>query len=390
MSHEDERRYALHTHLGIDLGKESIMISWPTSEPARNWPVQELSYKEPDWHEKLLSLLAPGAIIVAEPTGISLITPIANVIRAFTTAQLWIVNHPTTGAIRQEHVSRTKNDQTDARTLALIATWINTPAQPHSARPYNHVLADDITTLRLNINTNRQLIKQRTRLLNQIEALGFSIWPALAQHKTTWLRCIEAGAITPDEIHNLIEQPPAELTGNHFHYIEKLAGKLPDLPVHPATRLTILQRWTELAAIEPAIKTALTTLTHIIEQPPFADVTAIWRTFPQPSDTELAAFHAACHGTLPDTYSEFRALLGSNPQGRSSGKSSKTRHSRSGYKPAAAALHMWTLRLMSTNAPPNPIKKYAASRDKFALAASRNKLAKILWICATRKEPCKW
>lgn len=364
------------SHIGIDLGKDSIMLSWPdAAQSVKAWPIAEISYKD-DWLTDFLSRVDDGAIIVAEPTGISLITPIANVIKHHTTAQLYLVNHPTTGAVRQEHVGRSKTDEMDARTLALIATWVNTSAQPRS--------------IRLSINSHRQLMKQQSRLKNQLEALGFSIWPALAHHKTTWLKCVDAGAITPAEIRWLSDNPPDHWNGKQKQYVHALANKLPDLPVHPATRTAILQRYTELASIEPAITTTQANLINLIDQPEFAETTAIWRSFPGSSDFAIAALHAACHGTLPSTYYEFRALIGTNPQGKSSGKSSKTKHSRSGYKPAAGSIHLWALFLISPKAPDNPIKKYAKSRDSFILAACRNKLAKILWTCATRKEPCKW
>jgi hypothetical protein len=376
---------------GIDLGKQSFSLSYPEPDtPARHWPVLTLEYKDERWPQILIDLLAPAAPVVAEPTGMNLIAPIAKVLRAFTTSPLYVINHAATGRVRAEHVSRTKTDDMDARALALIATWVGTPAQIISLRPYLHNEEEATAALRLYIDSHRRMTKQRTAAINRLHALGFSLWPQLSFSLEVWLTAITAGAITPAQIINLAADPPDHWHGNTARAINRLAAKLPAWHGHPATISAITRLHAEITALDNAITENSTHITAIIEQPPFANVTAIWRTVPASSDVAIATLHAATHGQINSyTDRQFSSAIGTNPQGKKSGTIDKTKRSRSGYKPAAAQIHLWTMRLIK--AADNPIYNYyQKTHSSHALAASRNKLAKILWICATRKEPCKW
>ena len=109
-------------HLGVDVGKASLVIAIATEGQApATWPVHTIRYADDDWHEQLTRLIVPDAIVVTEPAGINLTTPLAQVIAERSSARLMLINHDTTGNLRDQLVSREKSDAMDARALALIA-----------------------------------------------------------------------------------------------------------------------------------------------------------------------------------------------------------------------------------------------------------------------------
>ena len=67
-------------------------------------------------------------------------------------------------------------------------------------------------------------MKSRTACLNRLEAIAFGIWPALARSRSTWLNCIEAGAVTPAQIKRLAQHRPDGMHGSRHHrFIRRLA-----------------------------------------------------------------------------------------------------------------------------------------------------------------------
>ena len=96
---------------------------------------------------------------MVEPAGINLITPLALVIAARTTARLMLINHDTTGNIRNQLVSHEKSDAMDARALALVASMAASGTPPRSLRPYNFITEEATTALRLHIDARRRLMK---------------------------------------------------------------------------------------------------------------------------------------------------------------------------------------------------------------------------------------
>lgn len=371
---------------GIDLGKETIHICTTSADiPARAWTVHIVHYKDDDWPDQVRAIIPPGAPVVAEPTGGNLIAPLAAVLRHY--APLYLVNHQTSGHIRHEHISRTKSDPNDARALALAASWIDTPAQPRSARPYNHADADTRAALRLYIDNHRRLTKQRTAATNRLESIAFSIWPALAHQREMWQECIRHGVLLPDDVLVLADDPPP-----HWHWqtraaVERLAARLPEgLFVHPARAQAAAGYAAEIETATAALDINTQAVQALIQAPPFDKLAAIWATVPGSGTISVASLCAALHGPIEDyTLSQFRAAIGTNPQGKSSGKSSRSKQTRSGYKPAAAQIHLWTMTLIRLDN--NPISAYfKRTQSDHPLAAARNKLAAILWTIATQKE----
>ena len=381
-------------HLGVDVGKASLVIAIATAgQNPEAWPVHIIPYKHDDWHERLTQLLAPEAIVVVEPAGINLITPMAQVIAARSSARLMLINHDTTSDIRNQLVSREKSDAMDARALALIASMAGSGAPPRSLRPYNFITEEATTALRLHIDSRRRLMKSRTACLNRLEAIAFGIWPALARSRSTWLKCIEAGAVTPAQIRHLAQNRPEAMHGNRHRYISQLATRLPDdIEPHPHTVIAAYQIHKELMALAPELERNTQAISALIDEQPYTDLTALWRTVPASNDLAIAAIHAATRGRAREYSREaFKAALGTNPQGKSSGARSSAFQSRRGYSPAAALIHLWALKLLTTPCRPNPVHDYfVKTSSKHKLAAARNKLARTLWGIAFHGTPCNW
>lgn len=381
------------TFIGLDAAKKSFAISFLVEGvPPAEWPVITIDYKDADWPAQLMYHLDEDAVIVCEPTGYNLTAPIANLIAHYTTASLWLINNQATGQIRDQHVSRTKTDAMDARALAWAASKIGTPDQPLSARPFDHAGESFTARLRIYIAAYARLNRLRTRYLNQLEIVGFSLWPAIAQHKSTWLNAVALNAISPLEIRRLSKNPPKGVSGNIMRHIDKLADKLPDIDTDPATRQAITDLYNGLAAIEPAKEEALKNLEAMIYNPQLLPVTLCWQSVPNSSSLAIATFHSATHCNVQRyTRNQFKAALGTNPQGKQSGSASKGKQKRSGYSPAAGAIHLWTMTLLKDAAPPNPLRDYfRRSKSPQAFAATRNKFASILWRIAINQEISKW
>ena len=381
-------------HLGVDVGKTTLVIAIAASGlKPEAWPVLTIKYKDDDWHEQLLRLLSPEAIVVVEPAGINLITPLARLIATRSSARLMLINHDTTGNIRDQLISREKSDAMDARALALVASMAGSGTSPRSLRPYHHQAEEATTALRLHIDSRRRLVKSRTACLNRLEAIAFGIWPALARSRSTWLKCIEAGAVTPAQIIHLAAHRPEGMHGSRHNAIKRLAARLPaNIEPHPHTLLAAWQIHKELVALTPELERNQQALTALIEQPPYEAITALWRTVPASNDLAIAALHAATRGRAAE-YSRdgFKAALGTNPQGKSSGARSSAFQSRRGYSPAAGLIHLWAMSLLLGRNRPNPVHTYfEKTTSKRPLAAARNKLARILWGIATTATPCNW
>lgn len=381
-------------HLGVDVGKTSLVIAIATEGQApATWPVHVIEYKHDDLHDRLTQLLSPEAIVVVEPAGINLITPLALVIAARTTARLMLINHDTTGNIRNQLVSHEKSDAMDARALALVASMAASGTPPRSLRPYNFITEEATTALRLHIDARRRLMKSRTACLNRLEAIAFGIWPALARSRSTWLNCIEVGAVTPAHIKRLAQHRPDGMHGSRHHHIKRLATRLPDdIEPHPHTVIAAHQIHKELLSIEPELARNQQAISAMIDEQPYVELTALWRTVPASNDLTIAALHAATRGRAREYSREaFKSALGTNPQGKSSGKTSSAFQSRCGYSPAAGLIHLWTMALMRKSYQPNPVHAYfAKTSSKHPLAAARNKLARILWGIAVHGTPCNW
>ena len=123
-------------------------------------------------------------------------------------------------------------------------------------------------------------MKSRTACLNRLEA-AFGIWPALARSRSTWLNCIEAGAVTPAQIIHLAAHRPEGMHGNRYRFIRRLAERLPDdIEPHPHTIIAAHQIHKELTALTPELERNQQAITALIEEQPYTELTELWRTVP--------------------------------------------------------------------------------------------------------------
>lgn len=65
-----------------------------------------------------------------------------------------------------------------------------------------------------------------------------------------------------------------------------------------------------------------------------------------------------------------------------------------GYRPARAALHIWTMALLDKGAPPNPIRDYwqkaKADSHRYAYQAARAKLVRLIAGIARSGQPFQY
>ena len=382
-------------HVGIDIGKSVLAVaqSHPTLPPHK-WRCELIRLDDANWHHTLRALVPAGAIVTAEPTGTHYLTPILTALRD-RNVTIWQVPTTTTKHIRAVHISSGKSDRTDAQALALIATWIAQGRHVHGAYPLDIVLNDEVAALRALINAHARMTRSRTRLLNQLDQLGHSLWPALAQAKIAWLRAVSADAITPDEVRALAARDDLATLHAYRHpaaraALRKLAATLPDdVPASPRTRASIADLHDQVLTLTAQIAQNAETITTTVQRPPYEDITARWMTVPYavPKTGELpgnliaiATLHVATKGRA-DTFSrdEFKAAIGAHPKTRQSGDRITRERVKKGYRPAMVATRMWTLTLVSPRVQENPIRRYYASvKSPYRMQAAVGKLARIL------------
>jgi hypothetical protein len=371
----------VYTLLGIDISKDSLALCAPVEDiKPRQWPVLPLDLKHPDWWQPFNQLIAPGCIVVAEPTGWHYLQPVATALKTWTpSAQLWLITHQAAAQIRQAHIAAQKTDALDARALALVAQLIAAGQPPRHVRQYNHDLEEQVTVLRLYVNTRTRLVRQATRTLNQLDAFGHALWPELNYRKTTWHSLIDEGVITPAQIKAFAAslRPTEELSRQRIHFIKTLAAALPDIEVPAAAVLSIQRLHTQLRQITREQNEVEGIIHVLIHAYPFAAITRRWETVPKVSAEAIAALHVATHGQADQiTPDEFKAAVGAFPQLEHSGKMQKSKATKKGYRPAINAVYMWAARLVSPNAPDNPIRRYHQKKGDFP--ATKAKLARLL------------
>ncbi len=382
-------------HVGIDIGKSVLVVaqSHPTLPP-HQWRTATVSLTKPDWHQTLRALVPAGAIVTAEPTGTHYLTPLLVALRD-RNVTIWQVPTTTTKHVRAVHISSGKSDRTDAQALALAATWIAQGRPVHGAYPLDLTLNDEVATLRALINAHARMTRSRTRLLNQLDQLGHSLWPALAQAKTVWLRAVSVGAITPAEVRALAARddlPTLEAYQNPAARaaLRKLAAALPeDLPASPRTRASIDDMHHEVLTINAQIASNADVINTTVQREPYNEVTERWMTVPYavPKTGDLpgnlialASLHVATRGRA-ETFSrdEFKAAIGAHPKTRQSGDRITRERIKKGYRPAMTATRMWTMRLISPHSVDNPVRRYYASvKSPYPMQAAVGKLARIL------------
>jgi len=244
----------MYSALGIDIGKLGIHVAIPVHDlPAKRRPVKNIHYAQPQWHEQLIAMIAPGAIICFEPTGWHYSAPIISIITQMTTGQIWLVGHGTTGKVRGVHVAAAKTDEMDARALALVATWVRNGQPPANCRQHNIDLEQQVQRLRQMVNHLFRATKQSTRLTNRLHAFAHAIHPQLDISYSTWLANAQKGIITPKDIHNHVASLPQRRDRRTTRHIETLAAALPPIDAPHYTVESIQETIAQLAQIEDEI-----------------------------------------------------------------------------------------------------------------------------------------
>jgi len=158
--------------LGIDVGKDSFHLSYPLpADHPKDWPAIQINYDHADWWQTFQTYLIPSVSVLAvELTGFHWFAPIATVVFEIATNDItiWNVHGKTTRNARAVHISRHKTDDMDARTLALIATWIVAGDIPIGAHVYNHATENHVQALRLHLNAYERAVRQSTALSNRL------------------------------------------------------------------------------------------------------------------------------------------------------------------------------------------------------------------------------
>jgi len=369
--------------LGIDIGRAGFHLSIANRDQSpKKWQVIKFEYANPDWWRGLVGLIDDQpAIVVAEPTGWHYLAPVAHLIESqCPAAHLYLINHDASRRIRQAYLSRSnKTDEIDSRALAFVALDIASGREPAGIRSNSVRAAQAILELRMHVNEHARLTKLQTRSLNRIEHWCFSIWPALAERKKTYIKAALAGAITPDQIRQLAAGQGDQRT---LRYIQAMIAEVPDFIQCPdVVEQSIRHVLEEYRPLPEAIETAERRITATLDSPHFIEVVARWRTMPAISDSLIAALLVACKAdVLTMTRDEFRAAVGAAPNRSQSGKSDKGKKSRRGYRPALGGLHIYAVVLQSSKLPDNPIRRQHDRRPYFA--RTKTKLADLFWSVA--------
>jgi transposase len=364
--------------VGIDVGKKSLFVclAIPGTD-SKSWPVYEVDLTTSGWYRRFLNLIPQGALICHEPTGWAYCAPIRAAFAARDeNPTIYLVNHHASAASRKLYVSRAKNDKIDARAIARIAFDMVRGESVEGVRMDDPQLQNDVLSLRLLLNQRRRTNKFVVRLSNQLDALAHSIWPSLAIKKSTYLRAVSMGAITPSELHELASREKLGIRGGFQSSLKKMVEDMPIRDINPFIVASIRSIYSEYEnmsmkreALDSAIEEMLLTR--------WPDITARWMGVPNAGYNYVAALIVATNGMFATmTPSQFKAAVGVAPHTGISGSIDRTRKGRGGNMHSKDALHMWAFALISETAPENPIRRYFKSGHN--LAHCKRKLADIL------------
>ena len=200
--------------------------------------------------------------------------------------------------------------------------------------------------------------------------------------------------MTPAHIKRLAQHRPDGMHGSRHHHIKRLATRLPDdIEPHPHTVIAAHQIHKELLSIEPELARNQQAISAMIDEQPYVELTALWRTVPASNDLTIATLHAATRGRAREYSREaFKSALGTNPQGKSSGKTSSAFQSRRGYSPAAGLIHLWTMALMRKSYSAQPGARLLREDPAASTRWRRRGTSwpRILWGIAVHGTPCNW
>ena len=371
--------------IGLDVGRAGFHISIPTpGMPPATWAVWYFDYQQnPDWYITLTGLCRPGTVIVAEPTGWHYLSPIANVIQRATKARLYLVDHQISGKVRAAHVSSQKTDQTDARALALIAQDIRERKPVRGVSYHDQELENYVIHLRLLVNSHARTTVEAARLKNRMRQLAHGMFPSLSEG-TMWFTCLKYGKASPSQIRAWLSgERPTDITPTNWVRLQKFGALLPEYEItSEIVAATALELYERLATLQESVTRLEAQVEQIVTNYPFDVITRRWMTVPYANPMYIAPLHVATHGKADQMETEqFKACLGAFPQVKSSGLTHQSRAHKKGYRPAMNTLFLWTLSLVRSTAPDNPIKSYFAGGEKQGgkkFTAARSKLARIL------------
>lgn len=368
--------------IGIDIGVDGFHLSVPGSPDVEvsAWPVWYISYeKHPDWRDRLKLLLTQGTIVVAEPTGWNYLQPVARLVSLESPAELWLIEHSRTAAVREICNMQQKTDLLNTRALAYAAMQLRITRKFAGCWPFDWEHQDKLLELRFLVNAHHKAISDRTRFNNRLKHLGHSIAPEL-NLGTAWFKCMAAGAYTPQEIHQL---DISEWHGSVRKSVQRLRDLVPATTfVSSTVYRAIVEAHAAYKSADERVQMIEQATLNTIQQSPFRYQWERLMTYPMASAIGCAAIIVATKGMgdqmrLPG----FRACLGAFPQVKQSGSSFKSRASKRGYRPAMKALHLWAQALVKASAPENDVRRYFAGGEKAGgrkFNAAKAKLAQHL------------
>lgn len=383
------------TYLGVDIGSEAIHVcAADPKTPPPSWRVTKIELKG-DWTAELESLAQPPALAVLEPTGWHYALPIANTLQHAGAAILYTSNFAAARA-RELHISQHKTDVNDARALAVIAKMHGDGQALRITRHFFTRTTELATELRLTFAMRERATKQRTQAINRLTQILHGVWPALASSKDLWLkRLADPPALSHADLIAARDQAIADgLHHSTIHAINRLTQAVPDwLPVtEPQYRAaTMLSQ--EYQRTTQTIENLEDRIESLIWDDAIADITGLWYTIPGAGVTHIAALHVATYCRAAEfSADEFRAAVGCHPIRQESGLITNSRSTKTGYRPAKKALHLWTLRLIAHKE--NPIAEYFYEQQRRgktqAIHSTRGKLARVLSGIARKGVPCNW
>jgi len=379
---------------GIDIGKAGIYLCRAQETPPTLWPVSPLSLAG-DWWSPLEQAIPPGEIVALEPTGWHLSRPIVAVIlRAG--GRVLEVTHQAAAATRKDRLGREKSDEHDARALAIKALDAE---RGHPSAGMREIDNDDTGPLaiaiRLNIAARTRAMHDRVASLNRLGTIAHGLWPVLGAHVATYRRFIARDAVTPSEIVALWSQiaagqEPCRFRGRAVATARNMAALCASAPpVSPVLRDVVAQIAGQINRDDLEIDHAAGQLEQLIHDPLIEPITAAWLSVPFASPYRVATLHGATRCRAPEfTADEFRAACGCHPVRQESGAYSASGEAKHGYRPAKAALHLWTMNMLSRdNAVARYFRQQKARKNRYAIHSARGKFSRILSALSRHPEP---
>ncbi len=369
--------------LGLDIGVDGFHVCTALSDAdAAKWPVWFVSYKDtPRWRDALRAMLGRQTICVAEPTGWNYLSPVARVIALQSPAQLHMIEHTKTGAVRQTLNITQKTDPNDARALAAVAYDLHGRPRVAGAWLFDWTEHEQLLELRFLVNAHYKASADRTRYNNRLKHLGHSVDPCL-NFGTAWRICMEMGRFTPDEI-LAIDLKSIAGSGLRRAAIRKLQGRLtPNTYVSASLVAAIRETHGNYVHAEKRLEELETAIVHKVMASEWRHLFERWMSVPLASPVGCAALIVASKGKADAlSFKVFKATVGTYPQIKMSGKVRKSRAAKRGYRPAMKAIHMWAQLLVREDAPDNAVKRYFAGGEKAGgrkFSAAKARLVRVL------------